>query len=270
MKKRIFAFLLCFALVMPILPAFAVTTEDITLSATSVTLPQYEKKTITAAPGADVQVSAYQWQIKVPGTDLWVDISGAKGATLELSYAMVASLLQGDQAQIRCEAVIGGETVETEVVTVTMDYTSEPAVVTASEPVQPQVLTQATVVESSVSAPASNAKHEETVEDDSDLAALEEARNAAITAEGEAEAAVAAAQEKLTAAQNAEAAAKAALDQAQADYDAAVAEGNREAAESAYKVAVKTVDRAAAKGIIHANNAAHKKSRMAIALNNMA
>lgn len=223
MKKRIIAFLLCFALVMPILPAFAVTTEDITLSATSVTLPQYEKKTITAAPGADVQVSAYQWQIKVPGTDLWVDISGAKGATLELSYAMVASLLQGDQAQIRCEAVIGGETVETEVVTVTMDYTSEPAVVTESEPVEPKVLTQATVVESSVSAPASNAKQEETVEDDSDLAALEEARNAAITAEGEAEAAVAAAQEKLTAAQNAEAAAKAALDQAQADYDAAVA-----------------------------------------------
>ena len=223
MKKRIIAFLLCFALVMPILPAFAVTTEDITLSATSVTLPQYEKKTITAAPGANVQVSAYQWQIKVPGTDLWVDISGAKGATLELSYAMVASLLQGDQAQIRCEAVIGGETVETEVVTVTMDYTSEPAVVTESEPVQPQVLKQATVVESSVSAPASNAKQEETVEDDSDLAALEEARNAAITAEGEAEAAVAAAQEKLTAAQNAEAAAKAALDQAQADYDAAVA-----------------------------------------------
>jgi len=223
MKKRIIAFLLCFALVMPILPAFAVTTEDITLSATSVTLPQYEKKTITAAPGANVQVSAYQWQIKVPGTDLWVDISGAKGATLELSYAMVASLLQGDQAQIRCEAVIGGETVETEVVTVTMDYTSEPAVVTESEPVQPQVLTQATVVESSVSAPASNAKQEETVKEDSDLAALEEARNAAITAEGEAEAAVVAAQEKLTAAQNAEAAAKAALGQAQADYDAAVA-----------------------------------------------
>ena len=53
-------------------------------------------------------------------------------------------------------------------------------------------------------------------------------------------------------------------------FEAAVAEGNREAAESAYKVAVKTVDRAAAKGIIHANNAAHKKSHLAIALNKMA
>ena len=78
-------------------PAFAVTTEDITLSATSVTLPQYEKKTITAAPGADVQVSAYQWQIKVPGTDLWVDISGAKGATLELSYAMTIHKAMGSE-----------------------------------------------------------------------------------------------------------------------------------------------------------------------------
>lgn len=223
MKKRIIAFLLCFALVMPILPTFAVATEDLTLSATSVTLPQYEKKTITAAPGANVQVSAYQWQIKVPGTDLWVDISGAEGDTLELSYAMIASLLQGDQAQIRCEAVIGGATVETDIVTVTMDYTSEPAVETESEPVKPQILTEATVVESSVSAPASDAKQEETIEEGADLAALEEARNAAIAAENAAEAAVTAAQEKLTAAQTAEAAAKAALDQAQADYDAAVA-----------------------------------------------
>ena len=52
-------------------------------------------------------------------------------------------------------------------------------------------------------------------------------------------------------------------------FDAAVAEGNREAAESAYKVAVKTVDRAAGKGLIHKNNAAHKKSAMSGKLNSM-
>ena len=44
--------------------------------------------------------------------------------------------------------------------------------------------------------------------------------------------------------------------------DAAVAGGNRAEAESAYKVAVKTVDKAAAKGLIHKNNAAHKKSSL--------
>ena len=53
-------------------------------------------------------------------------------------------------------------------------------------------------------------------------------------------------------------------------FDAAVAEGNREAAESAYKVAVKTVDHAATKGLIHKNNAAHKKSAMTVKLNGMA
>ena len=53
-------------------------------------------------------------------------------------------------------------------------------------------------------------------------------------------------------------------------FDAAVAEGNREAAESAYKVAVKTVDHAATKGLIHKNNAAHKKSALTVKLNNMA
>ena len=52
-------------------------------------------------------------------------------------------------------------------------------------------------------------------------------------------------------------------------FDAAVTEGNREAAESAYKVAVKTVDHVASKGIIHKNNAANKKSGMAARLNAM-
>ena len=53
-------------------------------------------------------------------------------------------------------------------------------------------------------------------------------------------------------------------------FDAAVAEGNNDAAVSAYKVAVKTVDQAAAKGVIHSNAAAHKKSQLTVALNKMA
>jgi small subunit ribosomal protein S20 len=53
-------------------------------------------------------------------------------------------------------------------------------------------------------------------------------------------------------------------------FEAAVAEGNREAAESAYKVAVKTVDRAATKGLLHKNNAANKKSALTLKLNKMA
>lgn len=53
-------------------------------------------------------------------------------------------------------------------------------------------------------------------------------------------------------------------------FDTAVAEGNKDAAVETYKVAVKTVDRAATKGLVHANNAAHRKSAMTLKLNKMA
>lgn len=52
-------------------------------------------------------------------------------------------------------------------------------------------------------------------------------------------------------------------------FDTAINEGSRDKAESAYKVAVKSVDKAAASGLIHKNNAAHKKSSLCIKLNNM-
>jgi len=52
-------------------------------------------------------------------------------------------------------------------------------------------------------------------------------------------------------------------------FDAAVAEGNKEAAAGTYKVAVKSVDRAAAKGLIHKNNAARKKSALTVKLSAM-
>ena len=53
-------------------------------------------------------------------------------------------------------------------------------------------------------------------------------------------------------------------------YLAAVESGNKENAMAAYKVAVKKVDQAVAKGLLHKNNAAHKKSRFTVMLNGMA
>ena len=53
-------------------------------------------------------------------------------------------------------------------------------------------------------------------------------------------------------------------------FEAAVAEGNRSEADVAYKVAVKAVDQAAAKGLLHRNNAANKKSKMTIKLSKLA
>ena len=52
-------------------------------------------------------------------------------------------------------------------------------------------------------------------------------------------------------------------------FDAAVAGSDREVAEDAYKTAVKTVDRAATKNLIHKNKAARRKSAMTRKLNAM-
>lgn len=53
-------------------------------------------------------------------------------------------------------------------------------------------------------------------------------------------------------------------------FDAAVVSGDKAQAEAAYKVAVKSVDQAAAKGLLHKNNAARKKSSMTLKLNKLA
>jgi len=50
-------------------------------------------------------------------------------------------------------------------------------------------------------------------------------------------------------------------------FDAAASGGDREAAAGAYRTAVKTVDRAATKGLIHKNKAARRKSALTRKLN---
>lgn len=50
-------------------------------------------------------------------------------------------------------------------------------------------------------------------------------------------------------------------------FDAAVQAGDGTKAAETYKAAVKSVDKAACKGLIHMNNAAHKKSAMTVKLN---
>ena len=53
-------------------------------------------------------------------------------------------------------------------------------------------------------------------------------------------------------------------------YNAALESGNKEEATAAYKAAVKKIEQAVAKGILHKNNAAHKKSEFTLALNKLA
>ena len=53
-------------------------------------------------------------------------------------------------------------------------------------------------------------------------------------------------------------------------FDQAVTGGDRTEADIAYKTAVKTVDKAVTKGLLHKNNAARKKSSLTRRLDDMA
>ena len=53
-------------------------------------------------------------------------------------------------------------------------------------------------------------------------------------------------------------------------FDAALATGDKAVAAAAYQTAVKAVDQAVVKGILHKNNAARKKSSMTLKLNKLA
>ena len=53
-------------------------------------------------------------------------------------------------------------------------------------------------------------------------------------------------------------------------FDSALVSGDKAVAEAAYKVAVKAVDQAVGKGILHKNNAARKKSSLTLKMNKLA
>ena len=53
-------------------------------------------------------------------------------------------------------------------------------------------------------------------------------------------------------------------------FDAALVSGDKAAAEAAYKLAVKSVDKAVLKGLLHKNNAARKKSALTLKMNKLA
>ena len=65
-------------------------------------------------------------------------------------------------------------------------------------------------------------------------------------------------------------AAKSALKTVIKKFEAALESGDKALAEGAYKAAVKAVDQAVNKGILHKNTAARKKSSMTLKINKLA
>lgn len=111
--KKILAFLLCAVLLLTV-AAPAALAETVTETfqicdgtgapVKTVSLRMSEKMELTAV--AENVSGSYQWQIHVSG-DVWANIMGANGNRLELSYGLVANLLSGNAAGIRCRLTNG-------------------------------------------------------------------------------------------------------------------------------------------------------------------
>lgn len=147
MKKKLLALFLCCALFFGLVTAALITpaaadselmiySENVAVDTVSV--PKNEKKTL-AAGGLS---GYYQWQIQVGG-DVWANIAGATGAELEVGYALVANLLYGGTANIRCR-VTGAAEEPVYSNTVTVQITDEtPVSAPAQAPKAPTVISEA-------------------------------------------------------------------------------------------------------------------------------
>ena len=216
MKKRLLAAVLCLVMLISCVPSFAFRAQAselpvITCSGSAqsaVSFPRNERITLTAEGGA-----WYQWQIKV-NDSLWVNISGETGETLDVSYAMIANLCQGDTAYLR--VVADGER-KSEPVAVTADEAKiKPSEEPAAAPVilaAPQVVVSDSSTDSSTGSSAADSANTEAVaQAQAALTAAESAANAAAEIAVVAEEDAAAKEAAYYEAQNKADAAKAAMD----------------------------------------------------------
>ncbi len=110
MKKKLLSLFLCCVIVFGLLSA-ALTTAfsgetgmqicaaDWTTPVSDVTIREDTKTELTVNAGTGSGI--YQWQIHVGG-DVWANIAGANDCKFQLGYALVANLLYGNTAEIRC------------------------------------------------------------------------------------------------------------------------------------------------------------------------
>lgn len=110
MKKKLLALFLCCVMVFSLVSValtsafatgngFQIYSSNGTVAET-VLLQMSKKMDLTAV--AETGSGNYQWQIRVSG-DVWANIVGTNGNTLELSYGLVANALDNDAAEIRCK-----------------------------------------------------------------------------------------------------------------------------------------------------------------------
>lgn len=139
-SRRLVSLILCLCLFLSIIPSGLMTTAlaasgtdtapDSGAAVTvthkgsavdSLSLPQDERTTLTAACASDVTDASYQWQILADvASELWVNIYDATEQSLALSCALLNSLADDTgSAYVRCRVTASGQTIDSNVVCVT-------------------------------------------------------------------------------------------------------------------------------------------------------
>lgn len=261
MRRKIMAFVLCFAMLMSMFVPGTLATSAASDSNVDQKVTVYyngnPQSNVTLPKGSSIELSASaagsvscQWQINAGGT--WMDIYGETGTTIRVSYALVKSLLVDGTAQLRVEA---DGTVCSDPITITVSEADANAAVAIPEVGADHVVLpapEATVYE--VSQPTGETAG--TVDVAALEAAVTEAQSAYLAAKEASDAVTAAydaavvaaetdaseeAKTTLAAAEAEKAAADQNLADAEAAFDAAMAAYN-EAAGTAVAVAAETPD----------------------------
>lgn len=191
MKKKITAILLCLAMVMTMIPVTPTQTyAQNKLSVycdgsvvENISLPKDEKIKLTADSDQD-DSAKYQWQIYA-NDSIWVNIAGENGKDLELSYAMVASLLKDETAKVRCKMTSGEDETFSSDIKVKMDYTQKPETVSQETvDLQDLVIRDAKVTNEKITTPEDQKTSEEKSTNNASEEKTED-KNTADTSEGD-------------------------------------------------------------------------------------
>ena len=162
MKKKLLALFLCCVMVFSLVPValtsafatgdgFRIYSSNGTVAET-VLLQMSKKMDLTAV--AETGSGNYQWQIRVSG-DVWANIVGTNGNTLELSYGLVANALDNDAAEIRCKLTNDvGNVSYSNIVTVQIQPDSTVRRAPAASPAVGTVISEAQLIGEPVIVPA--------------------------------------------------------------------------------------------------------------------
>lgn len=91
---------------------------------TEITVSTAQKVTLTATPNVEGSNVTFSWQLLIPQSNMWVDISGQTDAKCTVNYGMVANRIDADgNAYIRCVATVDGKEIISEPITVNIGET---------------------------------------------------------------------------------------------------------------------------------------------------